>query len=72
MPDSRTFLDGNFCGKDAPCEAARGNNAPKLLEKGGLDYDLSVIPAGYVIRLPKSARYAQILKKLRGLQGYFK
>ena len=56
------FWTGISVEKMRLAKAARGNNAPKLLEKGGLDYDLSVIPAGYVIRLPKSARYAHILK----------
>lgn len=38
------------------------NNALKLLEKNGLDYDLVKDLRGYVVQLPKSARYAQVLK----------
>ncbi len=38
------------------------NNALKLLEKSGLDYDLVEDLQGYVVQLPKSAKYAQILK----------
>ena len=38
------------------------NNALKLLEKNGFDYDLVEDLKGYVIKLPKFAKYAQILK----------
>jgi hypothetical protein len=38
------------------------NNALKLLERNGLDYDLVEDLRGYVVQLPKSARYAQVLK----------
>jgi hypothetical protein len=38
------------------------NNALKLLEKNGFDYDLVEDFKGYVILLPKSSKYAQILK----------
>ena len=38
------------------------NNALKLLEKNGFDYDLVEALKGYVVQLPKSAKYAQILK----------
>ncbi|MFA6371182.1 MAG: hypothetical protein WCW68_01010 [Methanothrix sp.] len=38
------------------------NNALKLLEKNGFDYDLVEDLKGYVVQLPKSAKYAQILK----------
>ena len=38
------------------------NNALKLLEKNGFDYDLVEDFKGYVVQLPKSAKYAQILK----------
>ena len=38
------------------------NNALKLLEKNGFDYDLVEDPKGYVVQLPKFAKYAQILK----------
>jgi hypothetical protein len=38
------------------------NNALKLLEKNGFDYDLVEDLKGYVIQLPKHAKYAQILK----------
>jgi hypothetical protein len=38
------------------------NNALKILEKNGFDYDLVVDLKGYVVQLPKHAKYAQILK----------
>ena len=38
------------------------NNALKLLERNGFDYDLVEDLTGYVVELPKSAKYAQILK----------
>jgi hypothetical protein len=38
------------------------NNALKLLEKSGFDYDLVEALKGYVVQLPNSAKYAQILK----------
>jgi hypothetical protein len=38
------------------------NNALKLLEKNGFDYDLVEDFKGYVVMLPKSAKYAPILK----------
>jgi hypothetical protein len=38
------------------------NNALKLLEKSGFDYDLVEDLKGYVVQLPKSAKYAPILK----------
>jgi hypothetical protein len=38
------------------------NNALKLLESNGFDYDLVEDLKGYVVQLPKSAKYAQILK----------
>ena len=38
------------------------NNALKLLERNGFDYDLVEDMKGYVVELPKSAKYAQILK----------
>jgi hypothetical protein len=38
------------------------NNALKLLEKSGFDYDLVEDLKGYVVQLPKYAKYAQILK----------
>lgn len=38
------------------------NNALKLLEKNGFDYDLVEDFKGYVVMLPKSVKYAQILK----------
>jgi hypothetical protein len=38
------------------------NNALKLLEKNGFDYDLVEDFKGYMVTLPKSAKYAQILK----------
>jgi hypothetical protein len=38
------------------------NNALKLLERNGFDYDLVEDLKGYVVQLPKSAKYAPILK----------
>ena len=38
------------------------NNALKLLERNGFDYDLVEGLKGYVVQLPKHAKYAQILK----------
>jgi hypothetical protein len=38
------------------------NNALKILERSGLDYDLVEDLKGYVVNLPKNAKYAQILK----------
>ena len=38
------------------------NNALKLLEKNGFDYDLVEDLKDYVVQLPKHAKYAQILK----------
>jgi len=38
------------------------NNALKLLERNGFDYDLVEDLKGYVVELPKSAKYAQVLK----------
>ena len=38
------------------------NNALKLLERNGFDYELVEILQGYVVKLPKFAKYAQILK----------
>jgi hypothetical protein len=38
------------------------NNALKLLEKNGFDYDLVEDLKGYVVELSKTTKYAQILK----------
>jgi hypothetical protein len=38
------------------------NNALKLLERNGFDYDLMEDLKGYMVQLPKSAKYAQVLK----------
>jgi len=38
------------------------NNALKILERNGFDYDLVESLLGYMVDLPKSAKYAQILK----------
>jgi hypothetical protein len=38
------------------------NNALKLLEKNGFDYDLVEDLKGYVVELSKNTKYAQILK----------
>jgi len=38
------------------------NNALKILERNGFDYDLVEDLKGYMVQLPKSAKYAPILK----------
>jgi len=38
------------------------NNALKILERNSFDYDLVEDLKGYVVDLPKSAKYSQILK----------
>ena len=38
------------------------NNSLKILERNGFDYDLVEDLKGYVVDLPKSAKYALILK----------
>jgi len=38
------------------------NNALKILERNGFDYELVEEMSGYMVKLPKSAKYAQILK----------
>ena len=38
------------------------NNALKFLVRNGFDYDLVEDLKGYVVQLPKSAKYAQVLK----------
>ncbi|MCJ7443081.1 MAG: hypothetical protein MUO26_00870 [Methanotrichaceae archaeon] len=38
------------------------NNALKILERNGFDYDLVEDLKGYVVQLPKSVKYAPILK----------
>jgi hypothetical protein len=38
------------------------NNALQLLERNGFDYDLVENLQGYAVKLPKFAKYAQILK----------
>ena len=38
------------------------NNVLKLLERNGFDYNLVENLQGYVVKLPKFAKYAQILK----------
>jgi hypothetical protein len=38
------------------------NQALKLLERSGFDYDLIEDLEGYVVKLPKSAKYAHVLK----------
>ena len=38
------------------------NNALKLLEKNGFDYDLAEDLKGYVVELSKTSKYAPILK----------
>jgi len=39
---------------------ASRNQALKLLERNGFDYDLAENLKGYVVKLPKNAKYAQI------------
>jgi hypothetical protein len=38
------------------------NNALKILERNGFDYELVEELRGYVVKLPRFAKYAQILK----------
>jgi hypothetical protein len=38
------------------------NNALKILERNGFDYDLVEDLKGYMVELPKHAKYAQVLK----------
>jgi len=38
------------------------NNALKILEQNGFDYDLVEDLAGYIVKLPKYSKYAPILK----------
>jgi hypothetical protein len=38
------------------------NNALKILEKNGFDYDLVEDLSGYIVKLPKFSKYALILK----------
>jgi hypothetical protein len=38
------------------------NNALKLLERNGFDYDLVEDLRSYVVQIPKQSKYAQILK----------
>ena len=38
------------------------NKALKILERNGFDYDLVEDLNGYVVKLPKFAKYAQVLK----------
>ena len=38
------------------------NKALKIIERSGFDYDLVENLKGYVVKLPKYAKYAQILK----------
>ncbi|MCJ7444842.1 MAG: hypothetical protein MUO26_09985 [Methanotrichaceae archaeon] len=38
------------------------NNSLKILERNGFDYDLVEDLKGYMVQLPKSAKYAPILK----------
>jgi len=38
------------------------NNALKILERNGFDYDLVEDLQGYMVKLPRFAKYAQILK----------
>jgi len=45
------------------------NNALKLLERNGFDYDLVENLKGYVVELPKISEICTDPEKLRGLQG---
>jgi hypothetical protein len=40
------------------------SNALKLLERNDFDYDLVEDLTGYVVQLPKSSKYAQILNRI--------
>ncbi|MCJ7443075.1 MAG: hypothetical protein MUO26_00840 [Methanotrichaceae archaeon] len=45
---------------------SKRNNTLKLLERNGFDYELVEMVQNYLAKLPKSARYAQILKNSVG------
>ena len=45
------------------------NNALKLLERNDFDYDLVEDLKGYVVKLPKFAKYAQILRNSVATRG---
>ena len=65
MPNPRSRLQDHY-NKDLyrfefKSTGAR-NNALKLLELNDFDYDLVEDLKGYVVKLPKFAKYAQILK----------
>jgi hypothetical protein len=51
-------IDGGF----EPKTLGERNKALKLLERNGFDYDLVEDLNGYVVKLPKFAKYAQALK----------
>ena len=66
--DNRALFDAllNFYNKDLfrfefKSTGAR-NNALKLLERNGFDYDLVEDLKGYVVQLSKTSKYAPILK----------
>jgi hypothetical protein len=66
--DNRALFDAllNYYNKDLfrfefKSTGAR-NNALKLLERNGFDYDLVADLKGYVVQLSKNAKYAPILK----------
>ena len=66
--DNRALLDAlqDYYNKDLyrfefKSTGAR-NNALKLLERNGFDYDLVEDLKGYVVRLSKTSKYAPILK----------
>ena len=72
--DNRALFDAllNYYNKDLyrfefKSTGAR-NNALKLLERNGFDYDLVEDLKGYVVQLPKSAKYAPILKNFVAFQ----
>ena len=73
--DNRALFDAllNYYNKDLfrfefKSTGAR-NNALKLLERNGFDYDLVEDLKGYVVELPKTCKICADPEELRGLQG---
>jgi hypothetical protein len=66
--DNRALFDAllNYYNKDLFCfefkSTGARNNALKLLERNGFDYDLVEDLKGYVVQLSKTSKYATILK----------
>ena len=56
----------NYYNKDLYCFEFKSigarNNALKLLERNGFDYDLVEDLKGYIVQFSKASKYAQILR----------